>query len=273
VVIVVGGVFFLNRSGSGSSNAVSASGTTPPAANPARAAGVAGTVSTVDGSTLTVKTTANGRFAGGGAAGGTAGTTPTTTPTPSTVTVKTNSSTTVTEAVTATVGDLAVGDHVLAIGTSANGTVTAVSLTDTGATASNAAGRFGGGGGAGGGGFQRPAGANGTPPQGAAGAGGGGFAGGQFALGTVKSVDASSVTVTETDGSEVTMAVASTTRITKQEARTVADIKVGDTVRVTSQQSGDVITATSIQMGDLTAGGPGGLGFGRRQGQSAGGTS
>ncbi len=150
-----------------------------------------------------------------------------------------------TEAVTATVGDLAVGDHVVAVGTNANGTVTAVSLTDTGATDAAGGRAFGGGNGGGGGGegFQRPAGANGTAPQGAGG-NGGGFAGGGFALGTIKSVDSSGVTVTETDGTVVTVAVSSSTRITTQETRTVADFKVGDTVRVTSQQSGDVITPT-----------------------------
>jgi hypothetical protein len=189
--------------------------------------GGAGTISAINGSTITMKTVAG-----------------------QTVTVHTTGSTEVTTTSNGTVGDIKAGDNVLVRGTTSGSTVTADQITD--GRSSSVAGPFGFRGGP----------ANGNvpaPPQGQAGNGNGGFGGGFFGnrgvAGVVKSVNGDSFTLTAEDGSTVTVTTSSSTGVTVVNPSSVSALRVGDQIRVTpasgSTPSSGTITAAAIREGAL----------------------
>ncbi len=68
------------------------------------------------------------------------------------------------------------------------------------------------------------------------------------ATGTVKSVQGNSITVTQRDGTTVTVNVDAQTVVQKTTNGTVGDIQPGQNVTVLSSQSGNDITAQTIQI-------------------------
>jgi hypothetical protein len=121
-------------------------------------------------------------------------------------------------------------------------------------------GRGSSGGGAGGGG--RPAGAGAFAGargafRGFGGGGGGAAAGGAGTLGTVKTIQGSSLFVTSFTGNLVKVTTTPATRVTKTEQLTVQGVKPGDFVVVQGAKRKDgSVNATSITLGG--AGGAGG---------------
>jgi hypothetical protein len=206
-----------------------------------RLPGVAGSVASTDGSTLTVT--------------GTDGTT---------TKVTTTGSTTVTEAVAGTLDDLAVGDNVLVMGEEDGDAIAAQRIVDTGDQAQ--VGPGGQGGPQGNGQFTPPAGqvppqgqtggqdqTQGTPPP--------GF--GRPVSGEITKIDGGTITLKSVDGSTVTVTTGGDTTVTVTEERTVADIAEGDQVTVQGEQSDGTVAATTIRIGDGgfafgPGGGPGG---------------
>jgi hypothetical protein len=124
-----------------------------------------------------------------------------------------------------------------------------------------AAGRFGAG----------QAGQGGTQGSGQTGTQGGARAGG-LVFGTIQSLGANDLTVTEQNGNVVQVHVTGTTLIQKQASVGLADLTQGDSVVVSGSQGSDgSITAGSLQVttGGGFSGQPGG-GFQPRGGQGAG---
>ncbi|MDQ1532653.1 MAG: hypothetical protein QOF28_414 [Actinomycetota bacterium] len=194
-----------------------------------RRPGTAGTISSISGSTLTVK----------GADG-------------TSTDVNTTSATTVTKSATGALSDVKVGDHVSVNGTGTSTQIAAQRVTDTGSTAPTnglQGGRPGGGGGFG----------NGGPPNGGNGSGTNTFAG---ASGTVKSISGSTLTLQTSTGTTVTATTSSTTTVSITTPSTVSALAVGDQVLVVGSTSNNVVTATSIREGSVGGGffrgGPGG---------------
>ncbi len=76
--------------------------------------------------------------------------------------------------------------------------------------------------------------------------------GGQFgrpaAFGTVKSVNGSTLVITQQDGSTVTVTTNAQTTVQKTVEGTVSDIQPGERVTVTSDQTGSNIVARAIQV-------------------------
>jgi hypothetical protein len=104
-----------------------------------------------------------------------------------------------------------------------------------------------------------PDGAVGVGPRGSfapGGGGPGGFAlGGSIALdGTVKSIDADSLTLTLADGQEMTFKLDGTTTYREATDAAATDIAVGDQVSVTTAAGGRVQAGGNGQAPDLTAG-------------------
>jgi hypothetical protein len=209
-----------------------------------------GTVVGVSGSNLTMKATTPGSSS------------------TSTITVKTTSSTSVTEAVTGTVGQIRTGDHLLISGTTSGTKVAATRIEDRG-TAALGVGGFGGtppagapsgsasstqGPPAG----ATPSGSSGSstagPPRFAGGTGGppgmGGTAspGGAPLTGTVTAVDGSTITVKSTAGTTYTVTAGAAT-VTVDRTITLADLSAGEAVMVQGATGNGVITATSIRTG------------------------
>jgi hypothetical protein len=93
--------------------------------------------------------------------------------------------------------------------------------------------------------------------QGGTGAAGG--AGGGFTAGTIESIDGNTITIKETNGTEVKVTTSDSTTVTKSSSAKVSDLSTGETITVTGQadSSGDV-TATRIAEGDVALGGFGG---------------
>ncbi len=87
---------------------------------------------------------------------------------------------------------------------------------------------------------------------------------GSVATGTVLAVDSKSVTVKTADGGSKTVFLSTSTRLTKQEQLTAADLKVGDQVFAAGQPASGGIDARSISVvppgSDFRFGGPGGGG-------------
>jgi hypothetical protein len=237
VVLALGGVLGVKAAtgGGGSSSATaSAQNGGPGGAAGARRGGQGtfGTLQSVDGSTLTI-----------------AG------PNGNTTTVLTSSSTKFAKAVTGAVGDIKVGDHVMARGTAdgANA-LSAQRITDTGTDPGLGArgqGRRPGGNGNGNPPGSIPANgpaANGAPPNGGP---------GTSAFGTVKSINGTSFDVAQTDGTTKTVNTTSSTTVQVLKAISLQELVTGQpvTVRGTTNSDGTV-TAAVVQQG-LGGFGPG----------------
>ena len=265
-VAVMLGASAMTGGGSGSNASAgnqSSAGTTNDASNGGAGfrqfGGVAGTIESIDGAVLSVKTSDG-----------------------SSVTVKTTGDTTVTDTVDGVVGDISAGDHliVMADGTGSSDTEVAASRIVDNGTADLGFGRRGQNGegrsevvnGQNGGAF--PGGAQ----------NGGGFPGGngQFTpptIGTVDSVEGSTITLTTADGSSATVTTTSDTTVSVRKTLTVSDLAVGDEIVARSADAstgGSTVTATEITKGGLgggfrrcgPGGGPGGGPFGGGGGQS-----
>jgi hypothetical protein len=204
--------------------------------------GAAGTIQSINGSTLTISNTR----------------------TNSTDKVTTSSSTQIMVSKSATVSDIAKGDRLVVTGTKSGTTITATNINDSG----DVTGAFGG--------FRRNGGSNGngapevTPPSGTNGGGffnggggnganggtggnggnGGRFANGNFATGTVQSVNGNTITLLSRDGTTTTVTVTSSTKISKTEKGSLSDLKTGDNVVAVGSKSSDgSIAATTISEG------------------------
>ena len=203
--------------------------------------GQSGTIAAVDGTTLTLTKSAG-----------------------STTKVTTSTATAVTLTTTGTATDLAVGDHVVVTGTAANGTITAQRIVDSGAVAS----AFGGGPGLGGFGGGQGAPANGAQPANATGAPGNGQSGvagaagqppqgaptgqgapGGFVVGTIASINGTSMTITANDATTTNATITATTQASIQRTGSLADIAVGAQVTIngTTGSTGE-IAATAIRV-------------------------
>lgn len=86
----------------------------------------------------------------------------------------------------------------------------------------------------------------------------GGFGGRGGMAGTVSAVSGNTVTISTRDGQTVAIRLAADGAVRKQVDGAIADIKQGDTIVATGQQSGDVFEATSIQIGGFGGARPGG---------------
>ena len=193
--------------------------------------GAGGTISAIDGSTLTLE----GREG-------------------EAVTVTTTDETTVRDAAEGAVPDIAEGDHVVVMGAEADGAVTAVRVVDLGELDPEA---------------DRPEGAP-APPEGEAptppeGAPDGGRPGRPTA-GTVASVDGATFTVTTAEDETVTVTTTDETEVTVVTEIAVSDLAVGDEIRVGGEVTDGTVAADRITRGDLPLaggrhhgpGGPGG---------------
>lgn len=91
----------------------------------------------------------------------------------------------------------------------------------------------------------------------------GGFGGGGMTFGTITSVDGNTLTITDSSGKAVTVAVPSSATVTANQEVSLAELAAGDTVIVRGETGDDgTITATSVTEG---AGGFPGGGFGAGQ--------
>jgi hypothetical protein len=195
--------------------------------------GTAGTITSIDGSTLTLEATARD-------SGDT-----------STVTVETSDETTVSESVEGSLADLEEGDNVLIMGTSADGTVTAQRIVDSGDVEATGPGA-GGGTGAPPEGMGTPPEGMGTPPEGM-GTPPEGM--GTPTVGTIASIDGSTFVVETSDGGSVTVTASDDTTITVTKQLTMDDLATGDTITVTGTTSDATVSASSIRKGELGVGG------------------
>ncbi len=143
-----------------------------------------------------------------------------------------------------TLANVTVGEHVAVFGTDASNTVTATSVAIGDPSGSGRGpGGWGGPGGPGGG----------SPPA---------------AMGTVKSVGTDTFTLTDRDGTTVTVNVGATTtyRDPGVTSPTLANVTVGEHVAVFGTDTSNTVTATSVGIGSPPAGGsgrPGGWGTGK----------
>lgn len=290
-LVVAGGIFLLGRGGDDTAANDQALSPTfgaaagGPTGSGGPGGGTFGTISAIDGDTLTVE-----RQGFPGADGSTD------TGTTSEVTVQTDGDTVVTESVEATLADLAEGDQVVVFGeTGDDGTVAATSVAESGDLGQPGDGQGGTLGEAPDGavlgygqappsgqapsdasGYGPPADGTGTGTDGAPTGGppsGAGFAGGAPTFGTVTSVDGGTLTLEAADGSTVTVTTDADTTVTILRTLTVADLEVGDQVAVqgdgASTGSSDPIVATSIRVGDAGTGFIGGPGGGAPPGATA----
>jgi hypothetical protein len=214
--------------------------------------GVVGTLRSVKGSTLTVKTTAG-----------------------KTETAKVTSKTTYEKTTTGKISLLKAGATVTAIGTLSNGSL------DASRVMIGAVGGFAGAGGPGGA-AGRPGGGEGGVPSGASGGTPPSGAGGTsptaptgranftFVSGTVSDITATSFALTETSGTKGTVEVAPTTTISDTTKISESGLKVGQTVTIrgTTAKSG-AVTALAVTEGKSTGFGLGG--FGGPRGRAGGG--
>lgn len=189
-----------------------------------------GTISSIDGSTLTIEDQSG-----------------------SSTKVVTSDSTTVTASETGSVDDIKVGDTVMVVGTGSSTEIAATRVTDDGDVKADADQP------------DRPDGAsgngpgfNGNGPPGGQMPGGGqapsGAANMSATRGVVKSVGDGTFTVTGMGDTTVTVTTDSSTTVTISKAAKLSDLKVGDTVMVRGDEADGTITATSIREGEL--GGP-----------------
>ena len=209
--------------------------------------GVAGTVASVNGSTLIVNLRAGGS-----------------------ATVDTSPSTVVMKTVTTTVSALAPNTTVLVTGPlNADGTYTANAIT---ITPLGGAGGFGGFGGGGGGGFGGFGGGAFTPRPRASGGVGAGRARG--AVGTVTSVKGADVYLQTAAGASIEAITSPGTVVSETQAGALSDVTAGTTVTVVGPQGSDgAYSATRIIIGNLGLNlGLGGGFFGGGGGTAGGGT-
>jgi len=192
-----------------------------------------------------------------------------------TTTVETTADTTVTESVEGTLDDLEVGATVVAVGEEGDGGgIVATTIRE-----GDGAGLGQGPGGPGGGfeppadgelpdGFEPPEGfeppADGElpdgfePPEGFDPAQGGGP--GSATTGEITAVEDDQVTL-DVDGESVTVSITDDTTVFVTEERSLEDLAEGDVIVAVGDTEDDVLTATSIQLGDAgfgAFGGPGG---------------
>jgi preprotein translocase subunit YajC len=150
-----------------------------------------------------------------------------------TVTVNVSSTTTyLDQGVTSpTIANLTVGEHVAVFGTDTSDTVTATKVAIGNLWHDGHDGHDGHGGPGGPGGF------GGTPPA---------------AVGTVKSVGNGTFTITNQDGTTVTVNVSSTTTYLDQgvTSPTIANVTVGEHVAVFGTDTSDTVTATKVAIGN-----------------------
>ena len=270
-LIAGGAVFLITKSsddGASATNAAPAGATNGGYGNREagfRRMGTAGTIASIDGTTLTVTEQARPIGPDGESNDETAGSS-------TTVKVTTTDDTTITETVAGSLSDVKAGDNVVVIGESADGTVTARRIMDTGDLTD-----IGFGGTTRSGGAMPPAGVPdgyGTPPAGAPGPDGTGpeaqpptdaptgaptdpmgRAGGQLTTGTVESVDGSTVNVKTSDGTVVAVATNSDTTVTVTRKIALSDLAVGDTIAVTGETDNGTVAATAIRKGELRGAG------------------
>ena len=102
------------------------------------------------------------------------------------------------------------------------------------------------------------------PPEGFDPAQGGGPGGGQgpATSGEITAVDDDSMTL-DVDGESVTVTITEDTTVTVTEERSLEDLAEGDVIVAVGEMADDVLTATSIQLGDAGLGGFGGPGGGQ----------
>ena len=239
VAIAAAAAVGVNAVGSSSSASTAAAGVTGRGGPPA-GQGTVGTISSVNGSTISLKAL-NGK----------------------TTTVQTSGSTTVTEAVSGSLTDIHVGDHILVMGSGTSTAVTAQRITDNGSN--SIAARPGGSGNSGGppsGGGQPPSGSSGAP-----GGRGGPPAGGGYADGTVTAVNGATLTVQSANGSTITVTTSSATTVLVTKPGTVSDLKVGEAIMWRGKTSDGTTTATDIREGSFGPP-PGGNGPGGPSGAS-----
>ena len=180
-----------------------------------------GTVATINGTTLTLKSPQNSQ----------------------TVTVQLTSSTTVHKQVDGTIGDVKPGQAIRAFGQQSNGILQArqIQLGTTQPFGNPGAGQAGPGRGARGGG----PGPNGRPTANA----------GSAVSGTVASVSGNTVTIKTSSGSSVQVQLAANGRISEETNGTPSDLKAGDFVVAIGQRQGNTVTATDV---NISNGQPGG---------------
>ena len=207
----------------------------------------AGTITDINGSSFTVKATDfNGST--------------------SNVKVTTSRDTTYSDSVEGAVSDLKKGDTVIATGTTTDGVFTATRITEAQLIqrrANNGNGKGGAYGGDGPGFFTQ----GGPPPgadnsSGSARIGPGGANGENFATGEIQSISGDTITVATPDGSTSTIKTTSATKVIVNKTIKFKDLKVGDTVRVTGDDSKGTVSATEVTRGDVGGGffgGPGGF--------------
>jgi hypothetical protein len=256
VVVLAVGAFFgvkaMAGGGSSTSAATQGAGNGAGRGNPG-GRGTAGTLQSVDGSTLTVaifNRGANGNNAGGG-----------------TTTVITNGSTKFYKTVTGSFSDVKAGDRVTATGTpDGTNSLTAARITDTGTMM----GAFGGAGGGPGGGGGRFGGngtenGNGAAPPSSLPNGAARPDPNSFANGTVKSISGTTLTVTQQDGTTKTVNTNGSTVVSVLKAVSINDLTTGQpiTVRGTPNSDGTVTASNVVQ-------GLGGFGRGSRDRQAPG---
>ena len=261
-VAAIGGVSYAanHAATTGTAATASADGQGAPGAmggGPGGGGGGGGTITAIDGSTLTVTLTAMGPQSS--SSSGTA------------TTVVTSSDTTFSATTTGSLSDVQAGDHVLVMGTTAeDGTVAATAIVDQGTQAVSD------GPGAGGAPPDQASGSSdqqsgmptGAPPDQQSGSrdqsgqqpGGNGQQSGmpgRPTAGTVTAFDGSTLTLTTTDGSTVQVTTSSSTTVSVVHTSTLADLAVGDSVRVMGSTGSDgTLTATAVREG-ADAMGPG----------------
>ncbi len=230
-VLTVGGVVGVNLlSGSspsqaatpGSTNGSTATSTIANGAQPGPKRGVAGEITAINGSTITVSSM--GRRPKGQANDSSSGSAPAKT----TYTVTTTSKTTFSKVTDGTVSDLAKGDTVVVDGTNSNGTIAAKRIHQTNKLPD-----------------QSNNGAS-APRKGA---------GGDHTLGTITAVSGSTVTISTTAGDTVKVTTTSDTKVSVIEKTSISDLAKGDMIRVQGTVSGTTVAATAVNEGP--AGGPG----------------
>ena len=196
--------------------------------------GIAGTVASIDGTTLTVTSQKPGDHRPGGAADeGTGGDT---NATATTYTVKTTATTRFTKTEDGKVSDFAKGDTIVVIGTNTNGTVAAtrISQTDGKAPDKGIAPKQGGR-------SDRQPGHSGRH--------------GEVTVGTITMVKGSTLTLESRSGDSVTVTTSSDTAVSVNHEVALKAIKKGDKVHVIGTVSGTTVEAAAVRFGDTA--GPG----------------
>ncbi len=241
VVVIVGGVVAANALGGGGSSESSANTASqgPGTGGGQGRRGTFGTLQSIDGSTLTVATFA-GRNDPTAAAGGT-------------TTVLTNGSTTFYKTASGSFSDIKIGDRITATGTpDGTNSLTAQSITDTAAMGVNGPGPGGGFGNGNGRRFRNGTG-NGTPPS----LPNGGTLpnANSFAVGTVKSIAGTTLTVADPNGTTKTVNTNGATAISVLKKVSLNDLATGQAVQVRGTTNSDgTVTASQVVEG---------VGFGR----------